>query len=62
MELTTRLDARDSTKEMLLDNFVDGFLFKLFLTKWEKVCVREHVAQLAMQVSLITSCHDCNVV
>eukprot|EP00966_Prymnesium_polylepis_P046875 1086269-Prymnesium_polylepis.1 len=31
MELVSRLDARESTKEMLLDDFVDGFIHKLFL-------------------------------
>jgi len=51
MELVSRLDARQETKEMLLDEFVDGFIYKLFATKWEKMCYREHYAQLAMQLA-----------
>ena len=50
MELVARLDARDGTKEMLLDNFVDGFIYKLYQIKWNKLCYREHYAQLAMQI------------
>ena len=49
MELVCRLDCRNETKAMLEDGFVDGFLFKLFLTKWEKVLWREHAAQLALE-------------
>ena len=49
MELVTRLDSRWETKAMLMDHFVDGFLFKLFLAKWDKICWREHAAQLALE-------------
>jgi hypothetical protein len=37
MELVTRLDATESTKEMLLDEFMDGLLHKLFTQKYHGV-------------------------
>ena len=36
MELVAMLDAGESTKEMLLDGFMDGLLHKLFLQKYRK--------------------------
>lgn len=36
MELIAHRDARQGTKEMLLDDFMDGLFFKLFLQKWDR--------------------------
>lgn len=36
MELVSRLDALDQTKEMLLDNFMEGLVHKLFMQKFYK--------------------------
>jgi len=34
MELIVRVDASTRTKEMLLDTFMNGFIFQLFTKKW----------------------------
>ena len=36
MELVGRLDATDSTKEMLMEDFMQGFLHTLFVEKWRR--------------------------
>ena len=48
MELVGRLDAKKATKEMLLDKFMAGFLYKLYEQKWDKFGWHMHVAQLAL--------------
>lgn len=36
MELITRMDAQRKTTEMLLDTFMNGFIYRLFKDKWFK--------------------------
>mmetsp|Transcript_28110 Transcript_28110/g.68195 ORF Transcript_28110/g.68195 Transcript_28110/m.68195 type:complete len:932 (+) Transcript_28110:113-2908(+) len=54
MDLVTSLDARKQTKMMLLDSFLDGWLFKLYVAKW-KTIYWEHVALIMLQVLHIIS-------
>mmetsp|Transcript_15633 Transcript_15633/g.33109 ORF Transcript_15633/g.33109 Transcript_15633/m.33109 type:complete len:464 (+) Transcript_15633:201-1592(+) len=54
MDLVTSLDARKETKMMLLDSFLDGWLFKLYVAKW-KTIYWEHVALILLQVLHILS-------
>ena len=48
MELIGRLDAKEETKKMLLDDFMAGFLYELYTQKWDKFGFKMHVAQLAL--------------
>ena len=36
MELVARVDASRETTELLLDSFMQGFIYQLFRKKWDK--------------------------
>ena len=42
MDLVCRLDATQSTKSMLLDDFMGGFLFSLYEQKWQTIGYKYH--------------------
>ena len=42
MDLVCRLDTRQEAKEMLLDDFMGGFLYKLVVQKWQKFARHYH--------------------
>lgn len=43
MELIALPDAVPATQKMLLDDFMGGFIFKLFEQKWERFAKRQHI-------------------
>jgi len=53
MELIVRLGARDRTCEMLLDTFMNGFIYQLFLDKWRRFGRRLHYIHRLLDVLLI---------
>ena len=55
MELVSRLDALDATKEMLLDEFMDGLLHRLFVEKYKKACIYIHYLMRAVDVVYLAS-------
>ena len=55
MELIVRTDARRRTSEMLLDSFMNGFIYKLYLEKWERFGRKIHYARRLIDVTLIVS-------
>ena len=42
MELVVLTDASMATREMLLDTFMDGLLYKLFQHKWHRYARAQH--------------------
>lgn len=55
MELIVRTDARRRTCEMLLDSFMNGFIYKLFLEKWERFGRKIHYARRLIDLALLVS-------
>lgn len=55
MELIVRVDASARTTEMLLDSFMNGFIFQLFSKKWTLFGRRLHCIQLALVIALLVS-------
>ena len=53
MELVARLDAKKSTRELLLDKFLDGFLHKLYLQKWRLFGRFLHYPRLCVDVTVL---------
>jgi len=53
MELIVRLGARDRTCEMLLDTFMNGFIYQLFLDKWRRFGRRLHYTHRLLDFLLI---------
>jgi hypothetical protein len=55
MELTADDSALDKTKEMLLDSFMNGFIFKLFIKKWNLWAKYLWLFQLMLDWCLVIS-------
>jgi len=55
MELIGRLDASKRTREMLLDSFLQGFLFALFQSKWRRFGRTAHLVLRAMELAFIVA-------
>jgi len=55
MELIVRVDASTRTKEMLLDTFMNGFIFQLFTKKWHLYGRKLHYLQLSLVLALLIS-------
>ena len=55
MELTAESLALDYTKEMLLDSFMNGFIFHLFIDKWYRWARYYWTAQLGVDLLLVCS-------
>ena len=55
MELTTESLALENTKEMLLDSFMNGFIFHLFIDKWYRWARYYWAAQLGVNLLLVCS-------
>ena len=53
MELVARLDAKKSTRELLLDKFLDGFLHKLYLQKWRLFGRWLHYPRLCVDLTVL---------
>ena len=53
MELITRMDAQKGTTEMLLDNFMNGFIHRLFEKKWRLYGARVHYAKRCADAALL---------
>ena len=51
MELVARIDAEKGTTELLLDDFMCGFMNKLFLEKWSKYGYKLYYSRLALEVT-----------
>jgi hypothetical protein len=60
MELICQLDAQDDTEKMILDDFIDGLIWKLFKEKWNKFGFRVWCCVIALDtmytVPLIIFC------
>jgi hypothetical protein len=58
MEIIARLDAGERTQEFLLDTFLEGFLHKLFVQKWQRFGRAMHsvlrLFELLYLLSLVT--------
>ena len=46
MDLVCRLDTRRAAREMLLDDFMGGFLYKLVVQKWSKFARHYHLVNI----------------
>ena len=55
MDLIVRVDASLRTTELLLDNFMHGFIYKLYLLKWHLYGRRLHYTRLALDGTLFVS-------
>jgi len=53
MELIVRIGARRRTCEMLLDNFMNGFIYKLYIEKWHRFGRKVHYARRALDLAII---------
>ena len=53
MELVTRMDASRDTQEMLLDTFMNGFIYRLFTQKWTKYGRKLYYARLSLDFMLL---------
>ena len=53
MELICKVSSSKETTEMLLDSFMQGFIFKLFRKKWEHFAWRLHCVRIALDLSII---------
>ncbi len=53
MELVARLDAEQGTTTMLLESFLGGFLYKLFLQKWKLYGRVLHYPRLCVDVAVL---------
>lgn len=53
MELVTQHGATAKTREMLLDSFMDGLLYKLFLSKWRRFAGKVHCFLLLLDGLLL---------
>ena len=53
MELVTRMDAARGTQEMLLDSFMNGFIYRLFTQKWTKYGRKLYYARLSLDALLL---------
>lgn len=51
MDLVCRLDAKLSTKDMLLPHFMADFLFKLFDQKWRATGYKYHLITALLQLA-----------
>ena len=48
MELVARLDADTGTQELILDDLMGGFLFKLFNEKWDKFGRKRYIYSMVV--------------
>ena len=55
MELIVRIGARRRTTEMLLDSFMNGFIYTLYQQKWRRFGRRIHYARRAADFVLVVS-------
>ena len=55
MELIGRLGATKRTRELLLDSFLHGFLFRLFQSKWQRFGRVVHGVLRALELVFIVA-------